>query len=220
MSVLETPTLILNKGWYAIDATTAQDAFCMMFAERAKGLCAPEYCPYSIEQWLDLEVREDAPFVIGANEQKIMIPEIIIASEFNKIPERVVVFSRRNLWRRDGGFCQYCGKKPLQDEVTIDHVVPQQRGGKSTFENCVLACLTCNQKKNNRTPEEAGMPLVRWAKEGGEYVLKSYHRPKRPNWSPIYAARRKILPASWRNFIRGKLDELYWLTELDPNPNG
>ena len=217
MSVLEHPTLILNKGWYAIDATTVSDAFCKMFNDRAKALCEPEFYPYSIEEWIKLDVPDNVPYVETVS-GRVRAPEIIITSEFDRIPKRTVVFSRRNLWRRDNYRCQYCGEKPSPDEVTIDHIVPQVRKGPSTFENCALACLSCNQKKDNRTPEEAGMPLVRWVKRNGTFVLEQYHRPKRPNWSPIYSTCRKAIPASWRNFLHDKLDELYWLTELDAHP--
>lgn len=67
-----------------------------------------------------------------------------------------VKYSRRNVHARDQYACQYCGS---QDSLTIDHVYPLSRGGRTTWENVVTACRTCNGRKGNRTPEEAGMPL-------------------------------------------------------------
>jgi len=67
-----------------------------------------------------------------------------------------VPFSKRNVMVRDRFRCVYCGVK---DELTIDHVIPVSRGGKSNFENCVTACKPCNNKKDRRTPSEAKMFL-------------------------------------------------------------
>jgi len=67
----------------------------------------------------------------------------------NKVP-----FTKKNVFVRDGFKCQYCGSK---DQLTIDHIIPSSRGGKSNFENCVAACKPCNVRKNNRTPSEAKM---------------------------------------------------------------
>ena len=61
----------------------------------------------------------------------------------NKVP-----YSKRNIMFRDDHTCVYCG---TNDQLTVDHVVPVSRGGKTSFENCVTACFTCNNKKNNRT---------------------------------------------------------------------
>lgn len=69
----------------------------------------------------------------------------------NKVP-----FSKRNMITRDRYKCVYCGSKK---QLTIDHVTPTSRGGKTNFENCVTACINCNNKKNNRTPSEANMFL-------------------------------------------------------------
>ena len=68
-----------------------------------------------------------------------------------------VPFSKRNVVQRDLFTCQYCGLK--ERKMTIDHVVPQSRGGKTDFEYCVAACKPCNNTKGDRTPNEANMAL-------------------------------------------------------------
>lgn len=73
---------------------------------------------------------------------------------------RGVKFNRRNIWVRDKGKCQYCGKKVALDNFTFDHVLPQAQGGKATWDNIVVACPPCNQRKANRTPAQAGMTLL------------------------------------------------------------
>jgi 5-methylcytosine-specific restriction endonuclease McrA len=86
--------------------------------------------------------------------------------------------------------------QPGSEELTIDHVVPRARGGLSTWENCVLACMSCNKRKADRLPDEVGMRLRR--------------RPFRPTWKPLYAD-HQIRIASWAKFI----SEAYWSVELE-----
>lgn len=82
------------------------------------------------------------------------------------------------------------------EELTLDHVIPRSRGGTSTWENCVLACIDCNKRKANRTPAEAHMPLRK--------------EPVRPTWRPLYA-RQDVRIESWSKF----LSEAYWNVELE-----
>jgi 5-methylcytosine-specific restriction endonuclease McrA len=67
--------------------------------------------------------------------------------------------SRQALFRRDRQVCQYCGRKG--GDLTVDHVMPKSRGGEDSWENLVAACLRCNNRKGDRTPEEARMPLLK-----------------------------------------------------------
>ena len=76
-------------------------------------------------------------------------------AEYDRLPTAAVSFSRRNIFKRDHWTCQYCGRQPGGDELTIDHVVPRSQGGVSTWENCVLACIDCNKRKADRTPAQA-----------------------------------------------------------------
>jgi 5-methylcytosine-specific restriction endonuclease McrA len=76
------------------------------------------------------------------------------------IPHRLSLpLGRRTVLARDGYTCQYCGAQPDKSELTLDHVVPRSRGGRSSWENVVTACTRCNQRKGCHTPKEAGMPL-------------------------------------------------------------
>ena len=90
----------------------------------------------------------------------LRVPEVITLTGFERLPSAVVAFSRRNIYKRDHYTCQYCGTQPGSEELTIDHVVPRAQGGESRWDNCVLACVTCNKHKADRTPEEARMPLL------------------------------------------------------------
>jgi len=85
------------------------------------------------------------------------IPSIVRLRGFVRIPYRQVMLTRKNVFRRDGYRCQYCGGR---EHLTIDHVLPRSRGGVDSWENLATACTRCNAKKGNRTPLEAGMPLT------------------------------------------------------------
>ena len=101
-----------------------------------------------------------------------------------------VRFSRDNVFKRDKGRCQYCERVVRGDQVTYDHVVPRRSGGKTSWDNLVLACLSCNQRKGGRTPAQAGMRLR--------------VKPRAPRSLPTV---REILsfedgmPVSWRPFL-------------------
>ena len=84
-----------------------------------------------------------------------------------------VRFTRKNLILRDNSQCQYCGKKLEVKECTQDSILPIGRGGDHSWTNCVIACYDCNRKKGFRTPEEAGMTLLRQPVEPTENPLVS-----------------------------------------------
>lgn len=95
-------------------------------------------------------------------EQSTLSVRSIIAVE-GKIkhdPKYLAVVSRRKLFRRDLQVCAFCGGHFDVNDLSMDHIMPESRGGPETWMNLVTACIPCNQRKNNKTPEEAGMPLL------------------------------------------------------------
>lgn len=76
------------------------------------------------------------------------------------IPQKIA-FSKNSMMSRDDFTCQYCGKNIPERLITIDHIVPESKGGRSNWANCVSCCSPCNNKKSNRTPEEVGMKLIK-----------------------------------------------------------
>ncbi|MGB9772990.1 MAG: HNH endonuclease [Bacteroidota bacterium] len=89
----------------------------------------------------------------------IPFPSIVRLSVYIRVPYKRVILSRKNILRRDGYQCQYCGRTGVP--LTVDHVIPKARGGEETWENLVTACVDCNNRKGDRTPEEAHMTLLR-----------------------------------------------------------
>jgi 5-methylcytosine-specific restriction endonuclease McrA len=110
----------------------------------------------------------------------VRVPTVIVAANYAKVPLRRPRFGARGIWERDGGVCQYTGKKLRPNEGNIDHVVPRSRGGKTTWENCVLADKRLNSKKGSRLPEEMGIALLRPPKAPKEVptsaLIKNLHR--------------------------------------------
>ncbi len=84
-------------------------------------------------------------------------PSVIKLKDYIRIPYKKIILTRKNILKRDGHRCAYCGRGDLP--LTVDHVIPKSRGGTDTWENLVAACLPCNNRKGDRTPEEAGMKL-------------------------------------------------------------
>jgi 5-methylcytosine-specific restriction endonuclease McrA len=155
--------LVLNKCWQAIDTKTPAQAFCMMAGDSATALDIAEdgtMTPTRWADWVTLPVRE-RDHSVGTARGAIRIPTVLVLARFDRVPRRRPRFSARNVWARDGGVCQYTGRKLKPSEGNIDHVVPRSRGGSTTWENCVLAHREVNTRKANRTPQEAGLRLLR-----------------------------------------------------------
>jgi 5-methylcytosine-specific restriction endonuclease McrA len=105
------------------------------------------------------EILEHGVVPISTPACSILRPSVIRLINYIKRPRPHVRFTLHNVFKRDGYQCMYCGKRPKQ--LTIDHVMPQSRGGTDTWDNVVASCRPCNHRKGARTPEEARMPLKR-----------------------------------------------------------
>ncbi|MDD2708635.1 MAG: HNH endonuclease [Verrucomicrobiae bacterium] len=161
---LNQPTvLVLNRNWQAIHVKTPAQAFCMMASDAATALDIQGMdvmLPVTWNQWLALPVREDDSFA-QTPRGKIRIPTVIVCVGYNQVPKRRPRFSNQAIWDRDGGLCQYTGKRLHRHEASIDHVRPRSKGGKTSWENCVLAHREVNASKADRLPEEAGLKLLK-----------------------------------------------------------
>ncbi len=114
---------------------------------------------------------------------KIQVPSIVRLLLYKKVPGKKVVLSRKNILIRDDFQCQYCGKKNV--ELTIDHVMPRDRGGYITWENLVCACVKCNNDKGNRTPEEAGLSMLKIPRKPNHVsFLRFYVDSLHDTWKP------------------------------------
>lgn len=155
--------LVLNKNWQAINITTPSEALSMMYCDSATGLNIKgkdDMVPLKWKEWLTLICDENDTFVKTV-QGNIKIPKIIILCKYDKVPKKRPKLTRKGIWLRDEGVCQYTGKKINPNDGNIDHVIPKSRGGKTDWTNCVLAHKKVNAKKADKTPEEAGLKLIR-----------------------------------------------------------
>lgn len=101
---------------------------------------------------------EDSHQILRSSNHVFNVPSVIRLKKYVYRPHRLEVsFNRKNVFKRDDYACQYCGTKSA--ELTIDHVLPKSRGGKTEWSNVVCCCSKCNSKKRDRTPKEANMFL-------------------------------------------------------------
>ena len=121
---LQRPTLVLNRNWQPINVATVARALIMLWNDSAKIVDPIDYKLYDWSDWSRLVPDRDEPFIQSVR-QRIRIPEVIALTEFDAMPTQTVTFSRRNVFKRDKMTCQYCGKQPGSEELTIDHVVPR-----------------------------------------------------------------------------------------------
>lgn len=191
-SALERPSvLVLNRNWQAIDVKTPAEAFGLMATGAAMGLdiSSGDLRPVPWLEWLQLPVREaDSP--VRTVRGPVRAPTVLVLTRFGRVPMRRLRFSLRGLWMRDRGVCQYTGRQLAAGEGNIDHVMPRSRGGRTSWENCVLAHKVVNHKKGNRTPEEAGLRLMR--------------APEAPRAVPATAFIKNTLQVKdWEVFLNG-----------------
>lgn len=155
--------LVLNKYWQAIHVKTPLEAISMMFANTATALYVENQDvmqPLSWSQWLELPFVQNERYVHTVS-LKIRIPKIIILSKFNKVPQKRPKLNKKNIWVRDNFTCQYTGKKLKKDEGNIDHVIPKSKGGRTDWNNLVLASKEVNQRKADNIPEKVGLELLK-----------------------------------------------------------
>ena len=190
MSILNQPiVLVLNRHWHAIHVKTPAEAFCMLASGAAAALDMSEgnFIPTKWDAWIQLPVRE-CDRSIQTPRGFVRVPTVIVSANYAKVPLRRPRFGTRGIWERDGGVCQYTGCKLERHEGNIDHVVPRARGGKTSWENCVLAHRDVNSRKADRLPHEAGLHLRR--------------RPAIPRTMPVTAfIRNHHGIADWNHFL-------------------
>ncbi len=155
--------LILNQNYEPLTVCTVRRAIVMVVLNRAEMI-------ESLDGQRVHSVRTSLP-----------VPSVVRLANFVKIPAKRVLLSRKNIIKRDGGRCQYCGRKT--PDMTVDHVIPRQMGGQDTWENLVAACPECNNLKGQRLPEQANMVLLRKPKRPSHITfIQQFMDPQDNRW--------------------------------------
>lgn len=141
-------TLVVDAGFQPVNLISGLEALLMVIAEKADVVSAYDQVVRSVSKTFKL------PKIIRL---KRIVQAIHKATN--------IAYSKYNVHARDQWECQYCSKKLTSKTATIDHIIPKSRGGENTWENTVTACARCNCKKDNKTPEEANLRLLRTPKK-------------------------------------------------------
>jgi 5-methylcytosine-specific restriction endonuclease McrA len=204
-SALDSSVLVLNRQYLAVHVVNVRRAFGLLLNRLAEVIHIEDgqYCNYDFESWREIsEMR--AAFKERAHDDwirsvnfEICVPRVLRLLHYDRLPKQRVRLNRRNIFARDANLCQYCGKRFPTNELSLDHVLPTCRGGDTSWENLVCACVRCNVRKGGRTPQEAGMKLIK--------------KPIRPKRSPLVTIKLgNPKYASWKSF----LDNAYWSVDL------
>lgn len=176
-------TLVLDVGYRPISVAPWQNAIVWVLDRVAE----------TVDEYPDRQIRTP--------NWSVQMPSVVrLLRPITR--KRAIKFSRQNVYARDRGRCQYCSARVARDDWTYDHVVPRSQQGKTTWENVVVACTPCNQRKGGRTPSQAGMAL-----------LSTPVRPKKlPDVGMFLMNYRSGMPEGWRTYLR---DAIYWGGELE-----
>ena len=203
-SAMNSSVLVLNRHYMAIHVIGVRRAFGLLVNGLAEVIHIEDgqYASHDFESWrtiseLKAQFKEPEEDWIRSVQFEICVPRILRLLHFDRVPKQQVRLNRRNIFARDASRCQYCGKRFITSELSLDHVIPTCRGGATSWSNLVCACVKCNIRKGGRTPKEAGMKPIR--------------KPVRPKRSPqlsIKLGNPKY--ASWKTF----LGSAYWSVDL------
>ncbi len=161
--------LLLNFSYEPLGTVGVARAVCLWFRGKV-----------SVEEY-------DGANVLRSPSQTINVPSVVRLRTYVNVRRRrqETAMKRARIYIRDKYRCQYCGDHKHAQDLTLDHILPRAQGGESTPQNLVTACVSCNQRKGNRTPEQARMPLLCSTKLlsiGLDHVLLCHYAESKPEW--------------------------------------
>lgn len=194
---LDSSVLVLNRLYLAVHVIGVRRAFGLLFRELAEVVHFEDgaFANYGFQAWCEIsQLRADGKQPhddwIRAVSFEVQVPRVIRLLRYDRLPRQELHLNRRNVLARDGNRCQYCARHFPSHLLSIDHVVPRSRGGVTSWENLVCACLACNIRKGGRTPQEAKMKLAR--------------RPFKPKRNPLLLLKLENPKyASWKTWLDG-----------------
>ncbi len=163
--------LLLNASYEPLRAVRWQRAIVLLFSHK-------------------VDVVEEYDHYVHSPSRSLRVPSILRLRSYVKTRCRHAVrFSRENIFARDRFICQYDGRRHPREQLTLDHVIPRNKGGPTEWENIVTCCIPCNRRKGAKSPAQIGFRLLR--------------RPGRPSW--LFSIRQSLgvkqVPRSWRTYL-------------------
>lgn len=162
--------LVLNATFEPLSLVSVRRAVVLLLREKA-------------------ELVETTERVLCSTSRALPEPLVIRLTRYVRLPHRSVPPTRAAIMLRDAYTCQYCHGTPGRSELTVDHVLPRSRGGSHGWDNLVTACQTCNHKKGNQLPDEAGMVLQR--------------KPFEPSYVALVLLSNPIAASRWEAMMNG-----------------
>ena len=166
--MLDRAVLLLNQNFEPLTTCSARRAIVMVWAGKAEMIESTGLCVHSVS------ISFDVPSIIR------LLLYVSISHRWN------IQLTKQNILKRDHKTCQYCGRN--EGSMTVDHVIPRSQGGGETWGNLVCACALCNNKKGDRTLQEAGMKLIR--------------KPKKPNLKSFIFHNKGPVHSTWRAYLK------------------
>jgi len=164
MYSLKKNVLVLNQSYEPISVCNVKRAIILIYMGKA-------------------EIVEKLEADVQSVNLSIPFPSVVRLNIFVHKPNNKIILSRKNIIKRDHHRCQYCGKTQLP--LTVDHIVPKQFGGEESWTNLICACIYCNNKKGNRTPEQANMKLLSSPKKPSQLFFIQFIIENPPQtWKP------------------------------------
>jgi 5-methylcytosine-specific restriction endonuclease McrA len=160
--------LVLNASYEPINVCTVRRAAVLLLKNRA-------------------EILEHGEWALHAENLTLAQPVVIRLLTYVRIPRDAHrrKITRRAVFARDRWTCQYCGRE--RGNLTVDHVIPRSKGGRSTWDNIVTCCGPCNRRKGDRLPVQANMVPTR--------------RPKAPNPTIFIHVATQTIPSAWEQYL-------------------
>jgi 5-methylcytosine-specific restriction endonuclease McrA len=188
---LDQPVLVLNRFWQPVQTCSVRRALKLLFLGHAQVVQTEgedRFRTHDLGSWVDHSAREIVADVIHTVRVALRVPKIIVLALYEKLPRMEVRFTRRNVFLRDKFTCQYCARIFGEHDLNLDHVMPRDKGGKTTWDNIVTSCIRCNTRKANKLPHESGMNPLR--------------KPVAPRWRPMFGMRENASSdESWGYFL-------------------
>jgi 5-methylcytosine-specific restriction endonuclease McrA len=159
--------LILNQNYEPLAVCRTRRALVMLYLRKA-----------------ELLESYDGLFARAVN-TALPLPSVLRLNHYVRVVRKEIPLTKRNIFRRDGHRCQYCGR--TTNNLTVDHVLPKALGGADSWENLVCACVECNGRKSDKHAHLAGMKLIR--------------KPKKPHYFTFVMASLGDMPVLWRKYL-------------------
>jgi 5-methylcytosine-specific restriction endonuclease McrA len=188
--------LVLNRLWQPVNIVGVERAFNLLLRDHAQVIYTGDesFLMMNSAEWLQLSEEaspDENEAYIQTVRLRIRVPKVLLLRSYDRLPAQEVKFTRENLFERDDYRCQYCGKHFESLQLNMDHVIPRDRGGRTSWENIVTSCISCNSRKANRLPHQAHMHLIR--------------KPERPRWRPFVSSLiGQSDDSDWDHFINLK----------------